>query len=78
MSITISDPVLLTEISRLSGLVEVKDPQGRVIGTLSVQGEGKMPAGTKSPFTVDALAELRKDQTGRPLADILRDLQARQ
>jgi hypothetical protein len=78
MSITITDPVLLAELSRLTGVVEVKDPHGCVIGALSLEGDGTLPPGVKSPFTDEQLAELRKDRTGRPLADILRDLQARQ
>jgi hypothetical protein len=77
MSITINDPVLLAELSRLTGVVEVIDPQGCVIGALSLEGEGKLPPGKKSPFTDEQLAELRKDRTGRPLDDIHRDLQAR-
>ncbi len=78
MFITISDPVLLAELSRLTGVVEVKDPQGCVIGALSLESDGKLPPGVKSPFTDEEMAERRKDRTGRPLADILRDLQARQ
>ena len=78
MSITISDPALLAELSRMTGVVEVKDPQGRAIGALSLECDGKLPPGKKSPFTDEELAELRKQKGGRPLADILRDLQARQ
>ena len=78
MSITISDPVLLAEIGRLSGIVDVNDPQGHIIAALTIPDEGKLPPGMKSPFTDEEMAERRKDRTGRPLADILRDLEARQ
>jgi hypothetical protein len=78
MSITVRDPALLAELSRATGVVELVDPEGRVIGELALDDDGKLPPGKKSPFTDEQLAELRKDRTGRPLADILRDLQARQ
>ena len=77
MSITVSDPALLAELSRARGVVELQDPQGRVIGELSLEFDGKLPPGMKSPFTDEQLIEMRKDRTGRPLADILRDLRAR-
>ncbi len=78
MSITITDPALLAELRRASGVVELIDPQGNLIGELCLEGDGKLPPGVKSPFTDEQLAELRKQRGGRPLADILRDLQARQ
>ena len=49
MSITISDPVLLAELSRLSGVVEVKDPQGCVIGLCPWKATGNCRLG-KSPL----------------------------
>jgi hypothetical protein len=78
MSVTITDPVLLAELSRLRGIIELKDPQGNLIGELDLESNGKLPPGVKSPFTDEQLAELRKQRGGRPLVDILRDLQARQ
>lgn len=68
---------MLAELRKLTGVVEVKDPQGRVIGALSLEGDGKLRPGKKSPFTDEEMAERRKDRTGRPLAEILHDLQAR-
>ena len=78
MTITITDPILLAELRHIDGSVDLTDPQGRLIGTLSVEDDGKLPPGVKSPFTDEQLVELRKDRTGRPLADILHDLEARQ
>jgi hypothetical protein len=78
MSITITDPTLLAELSRATGVVELRDPEGNVIGELSLGNQGRLPPGVKSPFTDEQLAELRKQRGGRPLADILRDLKARQ
>ncbi len=78
MSITVNDPDLLAALRGAVGVVELRDPEGRVIGALSLEGEGQLPPGVKSPFTDQEMAERRKDRTGRPHADILRDLQARQ
>jgi hypothetical protein len=78
MSVIVNDPVLLAELSRLRGIVELKDPQGNLIGELELESDGKLPPGVKSPFTDEQLAELRKQRGGRPLADILRDLGTRE
>lgn len=77
MSITITDPILLKQLAA-SGEVEFKDPTGRTIGKFVPDWPGKLPPGVKSPFTEEQLAELRKQRTGRPLADILRDLEGRE
>jgi hypothetical protein len=76
MSVTVTDPALLSQLSAGDRL-ELKDPSGRVLGVFIPEGLGHLPPGVKSPFTDEELAELRKQQTGRPLKDILRDLQAR-
>jgi hypothetical protein len=76
MSITITDPALIAQL-REAGSAELTDPEGNVIGTFAVEGLGKLPPGVKSPFTDEQRAEMRKERTGRPLADILRDLEAR-
>jgi hypothetical protein len=78
-SVTITDPALAALILQLStdDAVELKDASGRRLGTFVPDGLGKLPPGVKSPFTDEELAELRKQRTGRPLADILRDLEAR-
>ena len=78
MSVTINDPALLSQLAA-GEEVELKDPTGRVLGVFIPQGEGEPPPGVKSPFSDEELEARRKrSQTGRPLADILRDLQARQ
>jgi len=76
MSVTITDQALLAQLSGDDN-VQLQDPSGRVIGTFFPEGLGKLPPGIKSPFTDEELVELRKQRTGRPLADILRDLEAR-
>jgi hypothetical protein len=75
-SITISDPALLAklDVAALAEGVELRDPTGKVLGTVTLDGYGKPPPGYKIPFTDDELAEFAKQKTGRPLADIMRDL----
>ncbi|QDU23163.1 hypothetical protein [Urbifossiella limnaea] len=76
MSITITDPALIAQL-REAGSAELTDPDGNVIGTFAVEGLGMLPPGVKSPFTDEERAEMRKERSGRPLKDILRDLEAR-
>lgn len=77
MSITITDPALLAQLRQAADVVELRDPDGNVIGTFAVEGLGKLPPGVKSPFSREEMEERRKVRTGRPLKDILRDLEAR-
>lgn len=77
MSITITDPNLLAQLRQAGDVVELKDPDGKVLGRFSVEGLGKLPPGVKSPFTDEERAEMRKERTGRPLKDILGDLESR-
>lgn len=78
MSITITDPGLLAQLRQAADVVELKDPDGNVLGTFAVENPGKLPPGVKSPFTREEMDERRrKHRTGRSLKDILRDLEAR-
>lgn len=77
MSITITDPGLLAQLRQAAAVIELKDPDGNVLGTFAGEGLGKLPPGVKSPFTEEEMAERRKQRTGRPLKDILADLRAR-
>jgi hypothetical protein len=78
MSVTINDPALLSQLAA-GQEVELKDPSGRVLGVFILQVEGPPPPEVHSPFSDEELEKRRRQpQTGRPLADILRDLQARQ
>jgi hypothetical protein len=77
MSITISDPALLAQLAAIQGEVELKDPSGRTVAKATREWDGKLPPGVKSPFSDAELAELRKQRSGRPLADILTDLRTK-
>jgi hypothetical protein len=55
----------------------VTDPDGNVLGVFAAEGLGKLPPGVKSPFTREEReARRRAHRSGRPLADLLRDLEA--
>jgi hypothetical protein len=75
-AITITDPALIERLLQ-EGFGEFRDPNGRVLMRFTATPYGDLPPGVASPFTEEVLTERRKDLTGRPLADILRDLQAR-
>jgi hypothetical protein len=78
MSITITDPTLLAHLRQAGSTVELKDPDGNVLGLFTVEGLGKLPPGVQSPFTREEMEERRvQNRSGRPLKDILRDLEAR-
>jgi hypothetical protein len=75
MSITVTDPSLLSQLTT-GAEVELKDPSGKVLGVFVPEGLGKLPPGVKSPFSEEEMAERRKaPKVGRPLGDIVRDLE---
>ena len=78
MIITITDPVLAAQLLNSNGVVEIKNSEGVVLGQFTMEGRFKLPPGVKSPFTEEEMVERRKQRTGRPLADILRDLKERE
>jgi len=78
MSIIVNDPTLLSQLTT-GDEVELRDPSGRVLGVFVPQGPGALPPGVQSPFTDEEMEARRKQpRTGRPLGDILRDLQSHQ
>jgi hypothetical protein len=77
MSITITDPALVALLRQASPGVELKDADGNVLWTLAGEDMCLPPPGVQSPFTDADRVEMRKHKTGRPLSDILRDLEGR-
>ncbi|MBN9120543.1 MAG: hypothetical protein J0I06_15560 [Planctomycetes bacterium] len=78
MLITVTDPGLLAQLRQASATVELCDPDGNVLGTFTVEEQGKLPPGTTSPFAQEEMEGRRqKHRSGRPLKDILRDLNGR-
>jgi len=77
MSVTVTDPALLAQLA-VGESIELKDPSGRVLGVFTPDGLGQLPPGVQSPYTDEEMARRRQGpKTGRPLKDILRDLEAR-
>lgn len=76
MSIIVSDPALLAQLAQANTPVEVRTPDGRWLGTFD-PANGKLPPGVHSPYSDQEIEERRKQPDGRPLADILRDLEKR-
>ena len=75
MRITINDPELLKQLQQADGPVEFCDPEGNVVVWLKQPNPGSPPPGFVWPVTDEERQEMRKHRTGRPLADILRDLE---
>ena len=68
MSITITDPTLLAQLRQASAVVELRDPDGTVLGMFAVEGLGKLPPGAKSPFTREEMEERAPKQPQRATA----------
>jgi hypothetical protein len=77
MSITITDPELIAALTAAAEGTELRHPDGHVICLIAPPNPYSPPPGVKSPFTDEEMEERRKQRTGRPLKDILRDLEAR-
>ncbi|MBN9122640.1 MAG: hypothetical protein J0I06_26420 [Planctomycetes bacterium] len=75
-TITITDPDLLAKLTAAPGFVEIRDPAGRVLGTFFLDGYGVPPPGVTSPISDKEFEEARKQTGGKPLAEILKRLQA--
>jgi hypothetical protein len=78
MSITITDPALLAQITQASGVVDVTDSDGRVIARLHIETAAEQLARYKCPYTAEQLAEFSKVRTGRPMIEVIRELEAQQ
>jgi hypothetical protein len=76
MSITITDPGLLAQLVAVRQSVEVLGPNGEYVGTFQPP-LGVPPPGFQVPFSDEELERRRRNRTGRPLKDILRDLEGR-
>ena len=74
LSVDINDKALLQQFAQASDMVEIQDANGNYLGTFAPPF-GKLPPGVRSPHTDAEIEELRKQADGRPLADILRDLE---
>ena len=76
MSIVITDQALVQQLTQAADTVQVCDRNGNLLGTFAPP-YGKLPHGVRSPFTDEELERRRQEPDGRPLAEILRDLEKR-
>ena len=76
MSITITDPSLLAQLAAVSGSVELRGPNGEYMGTFQPP-RGVPRPGSDIRISDEELERRRQERTGRPLKDILRDLEGR-
>ena len=75
---TITDPVLLEQIAKTKGYLELRDPEGFCIGRIEKEWLGKLPPGMKSPLSDEEFEKRRKEpEDGRTLAEIIADLERR-
>jgi hypothetical protein len=72
MSVTIHDPAVVQQLRSAKTALLLTDSTGAVIGQF-VPGD---PIGSEPPITEEEL-QRREQQEGRPLADILADLEKR-
>jgi hypothetical protein len=79
MTRIVVDTDLLTRLHGLSERLEFVDASGRSLGVFEPSPSVQPGQGVDgSPFTREQLEVFRKQRTGRPLADILKDLEQSQ
>lgn len=74
-TIVVTDPELLAKLAAAQGQIVFRNPAGDTVRTAEVVANGTPPPGVKSPISDEEFEEARKQTGGRPLADILRDLE---
>jgi hypothetical protein len=78
MSIKISDPNLVEILRKARGDLNVTDAEGNLLGTFVAGGLFRPPPGYQPGVSEEEIQRRLNDKTpGRPLKDILRDLEAR-
>lgn len=75
MARVVMDEWLAKNLKDAAGAVELVDENGRVVGVYAPSKRWVAPPGCEPPFTDEEMDELSKVRTGRPLADIIRDLE---
>jgi len=74
MSIVITDPKLIAELDAATGTVDLTDPTGRFLATVTAPA-GKLPPGVESPFSDEEIERRRTTYTGgKTSAEILKRL----
>ncbi len=76
MSITITDPVLLDQFRNTREVTELLDPEGNVVAVFLPLDAVVLPARLKHLFTTRQREAIRTN-AGRPIAEVLRELDPR-
>jgi hypothetical protein len=76
MTKVVVDASFGAKVAGLAGAVELCDESGRTIGYFRRATSGTQPSRqrVKSPFSEEEIERRRKEEGGRPLKDILADL----
>lgn len=74
MAIIISDPALVEKLSVASETIELRDANGNYLGSFAPPF-GKPPPGYVPPIPVEELNRRRAIREGKPLSEILKNLQ---
>jgi hypothetical protein len=76
MSTVVIDSITAAKFEEQSGEVEVRTPDGRLVGLFTPIREGTPEdyAWARTQFTDEEIQEARESGPGRPLAEILADL----
>jgi hypothetical protein len=78
MTKVIVDASFGAKVTGLTGAVEVCDESGRTIGYFQPVLSGGLSAkGVRSPISDEEIERRSQERSGRPLADILADLEKR-
>ncbi len=75
-TITITDPELLAKLAAAEGRIVFRSPAGEAVKTVATLPRFAPPPGVKSPISDEEFEEARKQTGGKPLAEILKRLQA--
>ncbi|MEM9354040.1 MAG: hypothetical protein AAGA92_13580 [Planctomycetota bacterium] len=71
------DSATAAMFSSVNGAVEIRDPEGNLMGVYRPALSSDVAAAIAScPFTEEELRRREENKTGRPLKDILEDLRA--
>ncbi|MBL8794174.1 MAG: hypothetical protein JNM56_09730 [Planctomycetia bacterium] len=77
MSKIIVDDILRAKLSQVFQTAEVRDAEGKLLGHFTPVIDPELLAAMQSPASDEELARREREETGRPLADILADLERR-
>jgi hypothetical protein len=76
MTRVIVDAATRDKLQNTSDLVEVCDESGKTLGYFYQAMSTQTPLAWRSPYSEEEIQRRRQEKSGRPLADILKDLGA--